>query len=148
MASNRTRLLVLAALLAALPAAAGEIYRWVDPGGTAHYGEAPPLGAKAERVWPPPPPGPSPNLDALRARDEANAKLRADAAVASAKQAVADAAMAERCAAARGQLEYLDSRPASRIAKAGPDGELQRLTAEEHDARRASAEARIAENCR
>lgn len=144
----RPCLVALAALLAAGSAAAGDIYRWRDAAGGVHYGEAPPLGIRAERVWPPPPPGPSPNLDALKARDEASAKARAEAAVASAKQAAADAAMADRCAQARGQLEYLDARPASRIAKAGPDGELQRLTAEEHDARRASAEARVAENCR
>ncbi len=38
---NIARVLLLACLIAALPAQAKTVYRWVDSGGTVHYGEQP-----------------------------------------------------------------------------------------------------------
>jgi hypothetical protein len=45
------RALAYAMLLVALPAAAADVYRWVDEKGTVHYSnEAPPKGVKATKV--------------------------------------------------------------------------------------------------
>ncbi|MFV8780860.1 DUF4124 domain-containing protein [Microbulbifer sp. SA54] len=43
-------LALLIVLAASLPAAAGELYRWVDDEGKVHFGDRPPLEAKAEAV--------------------------------------------------------------------------------------------------
>lgn len=47
-------LLILCSLILSLinPVYASVIYRWVDTGGTVHYGEKPPTGVRAERVDP------------------------------------------------------------------------------------------------
>ena len=43
-------LLITLFLLCALPATAGELYRWVDAEGRVHFGDRPPTEAKAESV--------------------------------------------------------------------------------------------------
>ena len=44
------RAIFLATLLAAAPAATGQIYKWVDENGRTQYSETPPPGVKATRV--------------------------------------------------------------------------------------------------
>jgi len=50
------RLVVLAVLALLAPAAAAQVFKWVDESGRTHYGEKPPPGVKATEVGVPPPP--------------------------------------------------------------------------------------------
>lgn len=58
------RAVVLGLMLASLPAAAAEVYKWVDAGGRIHYGDQPQPGWKRVDVNAPPasdpPPGTAP----------------------------------------------------------------------------------------
>lgn len=88
---------------ASLHASAGDVYRWVDEKGVAHYSDTPPANGKFERVNVRTGGGttvPAANADADTTTDAtADEKAKTDPAV----------ARAERCKAARASLSALRS---------------------------------------
>lgn len=103
------RLVTCAFLFAALPAAAA-LYKWTDENGRIVYGDTPPPGVKAERIYTATPP---PDANAVRdmAQKDAEIKKRLqerENASAKAQKAEADAkAKLERCTQIEGRLKGL-----------------------------------------
>ncbi len=125
---------------AALPAVAGNIYKWTDARGQVHYSQTPPSGVDASlqsqshvlpAANPPVPPA-------------ATAAVPAAAAPASvAKPAAAPPetrqAKAERCAGASERLAFLEESTPRRLVVQQPDGSEARMTEEEFAERVAKA---------
>ncbi|MES2884600.1 MAG: DUF4124 domain-containing protein [Pseudomonadota bacterium] len=117
--------------LAALPAAAGNIYKWTDAQGQVHYTQTPPARGPAvarpqssvqpgvSLQAPPPPPAPPPAASTAAvgkppAPETAEAKTR-------------------RCEASKQRLEFLEENPARRLMVQSADGSEARMTEEQHE---------------
>lgn len=138
------------AVLAALAAQAGDIYRWKDAAGTWHYADQPVPGAErlstASRQT-------APSDDAIPAESPPKAKPAAATASPNApsgqvaqrvKQDVA-AARAEHCKKATEDYELAIS--ARRLYKAGPNGEQQFLDEDQMEAHRVAARSEMENLC-
>jgi hypothetical protein len=147
------RALALAALVAAVPAAAQAIYKWVDEKGVTHFSESPPSDARMEkkatkvtpRVTPPSVPGAyDPNawkgkeVEARKRGVERGEQARADAK---------DAAQrAEACERARKQLEALEA--TLPLFRTNPDGTRTYMDDSTREAEKARARAVAEQACR
>jgi len=136
------RLVILALLLAALPASA-VLYKWVDKDGKVHYSDQPPPeGARQSGVVNAPAPGTSPPAPSGDAASQAPRgpksaaelemefrKRRLEAAEADAKRQQEAQAAEEKqrnCTHAKNRLASLET--GGRITKYGPDGETVYLS--------------------
>ena len=147
------RALALAALLAAMPAAAQTMYKWVDEKGVTHFSQEPPTDAKAEKkatkVTPkviPPSGGGAYDPNAWKAR-EAEARKRGiergQQAQAGAKD---DAQKAEECERARSRLGMLQT--TAPIFRTNADGSRTYMEDKTREAEIARAKEVEAQACR
>jgi hypothetical protein len=147
------RALALAALLAAMPAAAQTMYKWVDEKGVTHFSQEPPTDAKAEKkatkVTPkvvPPSGGGSYDPNAWKAKDAEARKRgveRGQQAQAGAKD---DAQRAEECERARSRLGMLQT--TAPIFRTNPDGSRSYMEDKTREAEIARAKEVEAQACR
>ena len=123
--------------LAALPCAAGNVYKWIDAEGQVHYSQTPPptgpvtiqrQGALQPSVISPP----APVLPA-----ESPAKNKPPESTQAAVETAAE--KAKRCAAARERLAFLEERTARRLMIEQADGSAARMTEEQFAERVAKA---------
>lgn len=123
--------------LVALPATAGNIYKWKDAQGQVHYSQTPPergpVTAKPQgSVQPgvslqaPPPPVPA-AVASTAAPDRTPAPESAEV-------------KAKRCEASKQRLVFLEEHPAQRLMVQGADGSESRMTEEQHDQNIAKAQ--------
>lgn len=139
-------------LLAMAPAVmAAQVYKWVDAQGITHFGAQPPEGANAATVNTntaqpkassnfPPPAATKPTLppsedEKQKAADE---KVRQEVAQQEAERA-------KQCEQERTNLAQLKNNPRVRVEDG--NGEVRRITEEERQARIASSEKNLRENC-
>lgn len=146
---NRLTLLVVASLLTALAAQAGDIYRWKDANGLWHYADQPVPGAERmastsrgvsprNESSPPtatPAPRSAPAATPTAGNTEAAQKVREDVA----------ASKAGKCKDA--QASYEQTVTARRLFKKGEDGEPQYLNDEETEAARVAARSTMEYYC-
>lgn len=113
-------------LLAVGTAGAAELYRWVDDQGVTHFGDRPPANVQAQPLETPPPPPAGEvqdaqrRLEALRAAADERAQERARQEEEAADRTAAADRMEQECAAARAELEGMES--ARRVLR--PDGSV------------------------
>lgn len=148
----RSDLRALAACLAILagPALAGEVYRWVDEQGKAHFSDTPPVQRKAEKIEirPVMPSSPAAATQGRSWQQQVeDSNLRRNQQEKREKAEEHDKQQAEqKCLAARRSLDILNrGRPLYRVDKSGERVYL------EDDQRKAEAEAarrRIEADCR
>lgn len=97
--------------LALVPAAA-DVYRWVDEHGQVHFGDRPPADKGSERVKTRPPPRSAADPSAAPAvSEEASDNPSAPAEEPASARRPDPGGQAERCAAIREKIEYLQTRP-------------------------------------
>lgn len=145
------RIIALLLLILALPAAAGEIYRWTDAEGRVHFGDRPPAGTgeALPLTSRPTPPAPAPDAGARRQRQEqllrafeTERRERAEQAAA----ARAETARRERnCRSARERLEGV--RSAAYLFRRDGSGERVILDDAERAAAEAETEALVTQWC-
>lgn len=123
------RILLILILLSPLLARA-ELYRWVDAQGQTHYTQTPPPGLQAQTVAPPPP-RVEPSVK-LREYSEALDKTAAERTKAQAEAAQQQAKKDQTCRIAQARIELLESRPPSRVGVRDANGNLARMTPEQH----------------
>lgn len=143
--------LVLAAP-AALPAAAAQLYRYVDENGVTVYSQTPPPGGEAAAITVD---AAAPSAaDAAAAREQLREEIERDfdarneaarAAEEAAEQAAAAKARAENCEAARTNLATLTDLGARVLQM--PDGSVTRISDEEREALMRKAEMEIEDLC-
>lgn len=122
--------------LAALPALAGNVYKWTDAAGQTHYSQSPPQSGPVQvKAQANVQPGVSITAPA---RPAAAATTTAAAPKAAAAESLQD--RAERCTASKQRLQFLDEHPANRLYTAAKDGSESRMTEEEHAASVAKAQ--------
>ncbi len=145
------RPLLLVLVLICSPPLPAEVYRWVDENGATVYSQSPPpTGEQAEVVKPPPPPAIAPE-EAQRKLDEQRQFLedrREDRAIT--KQKMASKKEEQRrqeqnCQAARNNLKQLEGNTRLRLQDA--DGQYQRYTEEERQAKMTEARKQIEQYC-
>jgi hypothetical protein len=144
---------LIAAMLAAAPAAA-QVYRWVDKDGKVHYSDKPPpKGTRTERMAIETKRTDEANVEAAnrelatqsersRIEQERAALERRDAQAAAQEKA----ALQERCAQARQQLATLEQ--SNRLVTVDEQGNRSYGTDAELEARRTQARQQVAEACR
>lgn len=132
--------------------AEAKIYRWVDANGVVQYSDRPPAeqsaetitvrGAKAVDQSPDQPPS-------TDAPDNQPAKQEPEPApaISPEQQAAIDEARAENCRRARSNLTFLQNNPPNRLLDTDEDGNVYRLTVEDHTARMQKANDAIGEYC-
>ena len=130
--TKRTALAAMLLVAVAAPAQA-ELYRWVDDNGQVHYSDKKPNQNTA-------PTGVAETLQF--APGTAANKAKRDQAAA---QALEDEKVAERCAAARRQLNTY--RRAVSLVREAPDGTEVELLPEERVALIEQSQAKVAEDC-
>jgi len=149
-AAHRTALAFALFALVALPAMAGNVYKWVDANGRVVYSDQPPQGdVKSEVVRPPPPPV-NPNaateLEDRQIADKQREKKRADEALAAQQARELSERRREACVSALGQMRALQ-RTSEVVYRFNERGERVLMT---DDARRAAIEREqriVRENC-
>ncbi|MBB1059054.1 DUF4124 domain-containing protein [Marilutibacter spongiae] len=121
---HRRGLLLLALLVVSLPGMAGEVYQWKDANGVTHYSDSPPAGDnyKNRNIHTPDP----------EVENQASA---------------AAPAVNAQCAAARSNLDQLDSGTPVGIDKDGDGKADGTLSDEERAAQKQLAEAAIQVHC-
>lgn len=130
--------LLCCSLLLCLPAAASEVFRWVDENGVVHYSDRP-FGEEAERLSvrtarPAPATPAAPAAPAAPPEGDTGGKLFSDPD----PQAQAELREAN-CQVARGRLSQIERSP--RLFREAPDGGRRYLTDEEiADVRREAEE--------
>ena len=137
------------AALALLPLAAdAATYKWRDRNGRLMFTQVPPAsGTPYEVIGGAPPPANAPNQDALNQslqksqREEPQRRQAAEqaAAIAEARQ--------KNCIGAIERLAFLDANPPRRLAVTDPQGNVARMSEEEHARQRAEVQERMAQNC-
>lgn len=130
-------------------AAPAEVLKWKDKDGQVHYGELPPLGAKAESKSPPPPPSANPNQDALnKSLSDSQKPLSPQEQKIAAATADFAAKREAACKQAQERLTYLTNSTPRRLAsKDEATGQMSRMTEETFNSQVAEAEDRIKNNC-
>lgn len=148
----RSDLRALAACLAILagPAAAGEVYRWVDADGKAHFSDTPPVRQKVEKieirpVMPSPPAATTQGRSWQQQVEESNLRRARQE-----KQEKADERnkqqAEQKCLAARRSLDALNrGRPLYRVDK---NGERVYLEDDQRKAEAEAAQRRVEADCR
>lgn len=127
-----------------------EVYKWRGPDGVVRYGQLPPPGVQAQAIGET---SPEPGVeDAVtnaepRSAEQDQAELEQIRAEQAEREAKRKAEREEYCVQARAELQKLDERPSSRLARRGEDGEQIRMTQAEYDAHRAQVQAGIDEYC-
>lgn len=120
--------------LVALPAAAGNIYKWKDAQGQVHYSQTPPergpVTAKPQGSV-----QPGVSLQAPPALTPA-----AVASTAAPDKTPGAEVKAKRCEASKQRLVFLEEHPAQRLMVQGADGSESRMTEEQHDQNVAKAQ--------
>jgi hypothetical protein len=134
----------------ALPAVAGNVYKWVDANGRVVYSDQPPPGdVKTEVVRPPPPPANPQAATELQDRqiaDKQREKKRADEARAAEQARELSERRREACVTALGQMRALQQRNEV-LYRINEQGERVLIT---DDARREAIERQqriVRENC-
>lgn len=134
-----------AALLLAVPASAGAIYKWVDASGQTHYGQTPPPGRPAQLEADL---KPAANMDAPPPLPVDNPPEASTAAAGSAKSpAISAADRAKRCSDAQARVTFLQEKTAHRLAVTQSDGSLARMTDEQFAEQLGKAQQAVASNC-
>jgi hypothetical protein len=147
------RALALAALLAACPAAAQTMYKWVDEKGVTHFSQEPPADAKIEKkatkVTPkviPPSGGGAYDPNAWKTRDAEARKRGIERGQQAQSDAKDDAQKAAACENARSRLSMLQT--TAPIFKTNPDGSRTYIEDKEREAGIARAKEVEAQACR
>ena len=147
------RAVALAILLAALPAGAQTMYKWVDEKGTTHFSQEPPTDPKAEKkatkVTPKVTPAGNPGAydpNAWKTRDAEARKQRVERGQQAQADAKDDARKAEQCERARNRLALLQT--TAPIFKTNPDGSRTYMEDKTREAEMARAKEVEAEACR
>ena len=147
------RALALVALLAALPAVAQTMYRWVDEKGVTHFSEHPPADArnekKATKVTPkvtPPSGGGAYDPNAWKTKEAAAKKARVDRSQQADAQAQDEAKKAAACERARNDIATLQA--TMPIFKTNPDGSRVYMEDKTREAELARAREMEARACR
>lgn len=135
--------LVLGAMIVglALAPAAADVYRWVDEHGQVHFGDRPPADKDSERVKTRPPPS-APTPAAAPPLDE---QAKDDAPAADEAQAPPPpdpGGRAERCAAIREKIAYLQTHPRVYVPE-----EKRWLVGDSHAAEVERLEGLLADEC-
>ena len=129
--------------LAALPAAAGNIYKWTDRSGTVHYTQIPPPeGANSLKAQRDVQPGvlltaPAAAPAALAAAGSPSATPKPTETLAA--PAETKEAKSRRCGVAKERITFLQERTAHRLLVTQPDGSEARMTEEQYTERVAKA---------
>lgn len=143
------RLALIASILLALVASAGDVYRWVDADGRVHFADSPPPGIPAEKLGIVSLPTDPAAVDlAETTRQVRENQAEADAIVASnaAKEAAAKAEQkAEQCAAAKSR--YAAVQNSRKFSTVGADGKETWVSGGEAAALKAKLQADIAAKC-
>ena len=147
------RALALSALLAALPASAQTMYKWVDEKGVTHFSQEPPTDAKAEKkatkVTPrvtPPSGGGAYDPNAWKAKEAEAKKRGVERGQQSQSDAKDDAQRAEACERARNRLGMLET--AIPIFRTNADGSRTYMEDKTREAEIARAKEVEAQACR
>lgn len=147
---NRCALAALLTALIACPAAAGEVYRWVDGDGKVHFSDTPPLQRKAEKVdirpvMPSDPAAASRGKSWQQQVEESNLRRHRQEKQENAEERGRRQAE-QRCIAARRSLDTLNrGRPIYRVDKSG---ERVYLEDDQREVELASARRRVDAECR
>ncbi len=113
--------------LAALPSAAGNVYKWKDASGQMHYSQTPPPAGSVS-VQPQAEVQPGVTMNAPPAPPAPATAKPADPKTAAPET---KEAKAKRCTDSRERLAFLEERTARRLMIAQPDGSESRMTEEE-----------------
>src|SRR5574337_548985 len=160
---RRRHALLLALLLAAIPAWGDTIYKWVDEGGVTHYSQTSPPGRQAREVQlpqaPPPAPAEAGTREEWRQRDaEFQQRWREKQAAEAQEQARRQregAQQEERCHQAREQLSRLMAskpalkrRPTTSLRDPATGAEVELMNNAERSRRIAQAEEDVRQYCK
>lgn len=147
----RSFLLLLALLVATLPAAAERFYKWTDEQGNVHYTDAPPAQGEYEVVEPDAAPADAEaasaaeRLEAWRARQKEEAAREAARKAERQEAAEVRAAREENCERAREKVTILEQN--TRILVPSEGGEPTRMPDDERLRQLEEARAAVAEFC-
>ena len=139
------RYFIFLILMVSTSLSAGTIQKWVDENGNVHYGDAPPVSAKTEKVRVQSAPS-NPGKKLPRLNDGANQQQGAAGQTAQQGNQTTGAQAKEACERARSDLLVIDSN--SRIRLRQPDGSSRYLTEAEIAERRAMAQEDIKNFCK
>lgn len=138
----------LAVLVAALPAVAlAQTYKWKDEYGQVHFTQIPPKNGTYEVVGPAPPPSDAPNQESLNKSLQDAVKAQPEQQKAADAAAQQQAQRQELCKSALERMAYLDAHPSRRMATADAQGNVSRMTPEEHDRQRAAEQEKANKYC-
>ena len=132
-------------LMVSTSLSAGTIQKWVDENGNVHYGDAPPVSAKTEKVRVQSAPT-NPGKKLPRLNDNGDGQQGAAGQTAEQGNETTAAQAREACETARNDLLVIDSN--SRIRLRQPDGSSRYLTEAEIAQRRAMAQEDIKNFCK
>jgi len=132
-------------LMVSTSLSAGTIQKWVDENGNVHYGDAPPVSAKTEKVRVQSAPT-DPGKKLPRLNDGSNEQQTAAGQSDEQGKQTSGAQAKEACERARSDLLVIDSN--SRIRLRQPDGSSRYLTEAEIAERRAMAQEDIKSFCK
>jgi hypothetical protein len=141
--------LLLALVLCAAGASAGDLYRWVDAEGRVQFGDAPPPGVKAEKLGI----KSRPTDPVAQAADEAKAtqddRVSAEAERVKDERAANAKQLAEAKAAdcADAQKTYAEMRDERKILVTGTDGKETWVRGDDAIAAKEKARLAVAEHC-
>jgi hypothetical protein len=138
----------MVALLAAVPPARAELYKWVDEAGNVVYTDKPPPDAQVEVIPPPPPVDSESALEALREQQQKFDTLKQEEQkrTEETRKSEEELAVAKaNCELARDKLTRLRDLP--RVYVEEKDGTRRRLGEDERQARIAAAEQDIQKYC-
>lgn len=134
--------------------ATAEIYRWVDDNGVVQFSDKPPPDQQSETVEiratsrpasnGPPTNAPKPLAQSTGA---APADAQPEPTVSPEQQAEIDAVRAENCRRAQSNLQFLQDNPPSRLLDTDAQGNVYRLTVEDHTARMQTASDAVDKYC-
>lgn len=145
--SRALRGISFAFALAVACATQAETYKWKDQYGQMHYSQFPPKDGKAEVVNAPTAPGTNPNQDSLNKSLQDAQKAEPEKKRAAEAAALEQARRQENCRAAIERLAYLDAHAPNRIATKDDQGQVSRMTPEEHARQRGLEQDKVKQNC-
>ena len=145
--SRAARGISFALALGCALAAQAETYKWKDQYGQVHYSQFPPKDAKAETITAPAMPGTSPNQESLNKAQQDAQKAEPEKKRAAEAAALEQERRQNNCRSAIERLAYLDAHAPNRIATKDDQGNVQRMTPEEHARQRAAEQDKMKANC-
>lgn len=121
----RIGMVMMVALLAMVPPAGAEIYKWVDENGVTQFSQTPPPEKEAERLDVPyATPGKGSNIPRPPTSAEPTAATQAEE-----DQTLSKEELAKQCERLSARLEQLRNKPGRLLLKK-PDGSVERITEE------------------